>query len=416
VTSSPAGVITTTIPTATLTPTPTVIPEEPAPASTTISSSPSIYLPFIAIDLPPTPPPFTPIEKVLFCDSLSSSRTIPDNNINGINDWITIGDPRQIVDIDVMLNISHTWVGDLVVDLTHEDTGEAVKLLNRPGRPDSALGCGNNNIRAILDDEISSPAENKCASSPAAISGIYIPNQPLSWFDGLAMSGSWRINVSDRSASSTGSLNHWCIMASLSENPEPPAPTPPPDDFPSSRIISGVRGAPQSLPLDCESRSAVDWAQYFGVSIGELEFYNLLPHSDNPDKGFVGSVYGQWGQIPPNPYGVHAEPVAEVLRDFGLPAYAHRPLSWDELRAEVGNGRPVIVWIIDSISNGIPVYYTPSDGLHTIVARYEHTVIVTGYTSSLVYYLNGGTIYTVSVGQFLDSWSALDNMAITTRP
>jgi len=353
---------------------------------------------------------------VLFCDSLSSSRSIPDNNINGINDRITIDDPRQIVDIDVMLNISHTWVGDLVVDLTQEETGEAVKLLNRPGRAGSGPGCGNDNVRAILDDEISSPAENKCASSPAAISGIYIPNQPLSWFDGLSMSGSWRLNVSDRSASSTGSLNHWCIMASISENPEPPTPTPPPDDFPSSNIISGVRGAPQSLPLDCESRSAVDWARYFGVSIGELEFYNLLPHSDNPDKGFVGSVYGQWGQIPPNPYGVHAEPVAEVLRDFGLPAYAHRPLSWDELRAEVGNGRPVFVWIIDSISNGIPVYYTPSDGLHTIVARYEHTVIVTGYTSSQVYYLNGGTIYTVSVGQFLDSWSALDNMAIITHP
>ncbi len=336
--------------------------------------------------------------------------------MNGISDRLTINDSRQVVDIDVMLNISHTWVGDLVVELRQEETGQAVKLINRPGKSGSGLGCGNDNIRAILDDEISSPAENKCASSPAAISGIYIPNQPLSWFDGLSMSGHWRLNVSDRSATSTGSLNHWCIMASISENPAPPTPTPPPEDTPSSAIISGVRGASQSLPLDCESRSAVDWARYFGISIGEIEFYELLPHSDNPDKGFVGSVYGQWGQIPPNPYGVHAEPVAEILRDYGLPAFAHRPLSWDELRVEIANDRPVIVWIIDTIGNGIPVYYTPSDGLHTIVARYEHTVIVTGYTSSAVYYLNGGSIYSVPVGRFLDSWSTLDNMAITTRP
>jgi uncharacterized protein YvpB len=181
-------------------------------------------------------------------------------------------------------------------------------------------------------------------------------------------------------------------------------------------MINGVTGEPQSLPLDCESRSAVDWAQYFGVTIDEFDFYGLLPHSDNPDKGFVGNVFGQWGQIPPNAYGVHAEPVAEVLRDHGLQAYAHRPLGWDELRTEVAASRPVIVWIIDSISNGIPVYYTPSDGLHTIVARYEHTVIVTGYTASSVYYLNGDTIYSKPVGQFLDSWSALENMAITTQP
>jgi len=205
-------------------------------------------------------------------------------------------------------------------------------------------------------------------------------------------------------------------MASLSENPPPPTPTPPPVTLPSTAVISGVTGEPQSLPLDCESRSAVDWAQYFGVAIDELDFFSLLPHSDNPDKGFVGNVYGQWGQIPPDPYGVHAEPVAEVLRDLGLQAYAHRPLSWDDLRAEIAANRPVIVWIIDSISNGIPVYFTPLDGLHTIVARYEHTVIVTGYTASSVYYLNGDTIYSTPVGQFLNSWSALENMAITTVP
>jgi len=362
------------------------------------------------------PPVYTPPVKVLFCDSLPSSRYIPDNIIAGIDDILTIADPRQILDIDVLLNISHTRVGDLNVEIFHEDVDQSVKLINRPGREGSGYGCTNANIRAILDDEISSPAENKCASSPAAISGIYIPNQPLSWFDGHSMAGSWRLNVSDRASSYTGSLNGWCILATVSEDPAPPTPTPPPPQPPETAILRGVSGAVQSLPLDCESRSAVDWANYFGVSIDELDFYHLLPHSDNPDTGFVGSVYGTWGQIPPNAYGVHAGPVAKVLRDHGLEAHAHRPLSWAELRAEIAAGKPVIVWIIDSVGNGIPVYYTPSDGLHTVVARYEHTVIITGYTSSSVYYLNGDTIYSRSVTQFLDSWSALGNMAITTQP
>lgn len=415
-TLNPTEIITPVLTTVTPTSTPILTTEASISESTTISpTGVSIFLP-LTVKLLPPPPPFIPPVNVLFCDSLASPRAIPDNNVDGIDDMLIINDPRQIVDINVMLNISHTWVGDLVIELNQEQTGQSVKLLNRPGRAGSGLGCGDDNIRSILDDEISSPAEDKCASSPAAISGIYIPNQPLSWFDGSAMSGNWRLNVSDRSPAGTGTLNHWCIMASLSENPVPPTPTPPPVDLPSSAIIHGVTGEAQSLSLDCESRSAVDWAQYFGTTIDELYFYSLLPHSDNPDKGFVGNVNGQWGQIPPNPYGVHAEPVAEVLRDFGLQAHAHRPMSWDDLRAEVAASRPVIVWIIDSISNGIPVYYTPSDGLHTIVARYEHTVIVTGYTASSVYYLNGNTIYSKPVDQFLDSWSALDNMAITTQP
>ena len=127
-------------------------------------------------------------------------------------------------------------------------------------------------------------------------------------------------------------------------------------------------------------------------------------------------MYGEWGHIPPNSYGVHAEPVASVLRSYGVSAYAHRPLSWAGLKAEIAAGRPVFVWIIGSVQNGIPVYYTPSDGQSTIVARYEHTVVVTGYSQDKVYFLNGDTIYTRSIGQFLDSWSALGNMAITTNP
>jgi subtilisin-like proprotein convertase family protein/uncharacterized protein YvpB len=352
----------------------------------------------------------------LFCRTFSSPRAIPDNDESGINDTLSIDEPRQIVDVDIRLEIPHTWVGDLVVELVQEQTGQSVKLINRPGRSGTGYGCGNDDIQAVLDDEISSPAEDKCASGPAAISGIYTPNQPLSWLDGVALSGSWRLNISDRSSTSTGGLKEWCIMAAVSENPAPPTPTPPPVDLPSSAVIHNVTGEDQELPLDCESRSAVDWANYFGVTIDELDFFELLPHSDNPDTGFVGNVYGQWGQIPPNPYGIHAEPVAEVLRDHGLQAYAHRPLSWDALRAEIAAGRPVFVWIIGNIINGIPEYYTPSDGLHTVVARFEHTVIVTGYTEDSVFYLNGDTIYAKSVEQFLDSWSALGNMAITTQP
>jgi hypothetical protein len=52
----------------------------------------------------------------------------------------------------------------------------------------------------------------------------------------------------------------------------------------------------------------------------------------------------------------------------------------------------------------------------TVVTPYEHTVIVSGYTQDTVTYLNGGNFYTRTINRFLDSWSVMRNMAITTQP
>ena len=419
----PAGILISATLTATPTPTATLVVSQtiPTPATTPVSQTEQtftltetgslVYFPLIYYHKIPIP-----AVKALFCTSLGAPLAIPDNSTSGVNNSILINDNRIITDLDVTLDVNHTWVGDLRIRLTHSESNTDITLINRPGYPASQLGCGNDNIRTILDDEITSAVENKCASSPAAISGIYQPQNPLIQLDGISIAGTWTLNVADLYPNDTGSLRNWCLVASISEAPPPPTQEPPLPPLPSQAIINGVTGRVQSLPLDCEARSAVDWARFFGASIGELAFFNNLPVADNPDKGFVGNVYGSWGQIPPNPYGVHAEPVAALLRAYGLPAYAHRPLKWELLKAEIAAGNPVIVWIIGSVDNGIPVYYTPSDGLHTIVARYEHTVIVTGYTNSSVYYLNGATIYSRSISQFLDSWSALGNMAITTRP
>lgn len=407
ITSTPTSTPTVTD---TSTPTPT-----PSPTLTpTPTPNPISFLPLVFRQ--PTAIPYHPPETVLFCDSLASPLVIPDNYWQGVSNSIYINDSRIIVDLDVWLEIEHTWVGDITVRLTHNDTGKSIDLIDRPGIPQSDQGCGNDNISAVLDDDISSSVENKCAFSPAAISGIYIPNEPLNTFNQETIGGSWTLQVADNYRNDIGKLNNWCLAAKISPYGQTPTPTAIPPASPPSVILNGIYGKDQALPLDCESRSAVDWAAYFGYSIGELAFFNRLPHSDNPDKGFVGNVYGEWGHIPPNSYGVHAEPVASVLRSYGVSAYAHRPLSWAGLKAEIAAGRPVFVWIIGSVQNGIPVYYTPSDGQSTIVARYEHTVVVTGYSQDKVYFLNGDTIYTRSIGQFLDSWSALGNMAITTNP
>jgi uncharacterized protein YvpB len=185
--------------------------------------------------------------------------------------------------------------------------------------------------------------------------------------------------------------------------------------FPPEASITDISGRFQALPLDCESRSAVDWAAYFEVEIDELEFFHSLPQSDNPDKGFVGDVYGAWGQIPPHPYGVHAEPIAALLRAYGLDAQAVRDFPLDALRLEIASGRPVIVWVTGQVAWGTPVPYTASDGDSTIVARYEHTVMVIGYNRHEVTILDGARVYTRLWSDFERSWGVLGNMAVIMR-
>jgi subtilisin-like proprotein convertase family protein/uncharacterized protein YvpB len=375
----------------------------------------SIHLPLI---YKPSEPPVPPIgsSKILICSDDSSN--IPDNNPAGVTDTVTINDARFIDDLEIRLNISHTWIGDLSIGLTHNETGTAITLINRPSPTGDENTCGEDNIMAILDEDITLPAHRECASSPAAISGIYFPKESLAAFDMESISGNWNLSVSDLDSGDSGNINQWCVAATLKDAPVPPEPPPPPPDVPESALIPGVTGQGQALPLDCESRSAVDWANYFGKSIGELEFFNKLPVTDNPDTGFVGNVYGGWGQVPPNPYGVHSDPIADLLQDYGLPAQAQRQMPWENLQAEVAAGRPVIVWIVGSnpLKNGIPQYYLPDDGLLTIVAAYEHTVILTGYTANTVTYLNGAYTYTMDQKQFLESWSALGNMAVISQP
>jgi uncharacterized protein YvpB len=188
------------------------------------------------------------------------------------------------------------------------------------------------------------------------------------------------------------------------------------EDISTSYLISGVYGYNQSHSLSCESRSAVDWAAFFGVSITENEFQSSLPRSDDPDAGFVGSPDGTEGQIPPNSYGVHAGPVAALLRGYGLSAKAVHGYSFDDLRREIASGKPVIVWVYGNVwAGGVPVNYLAQDGHTTTVVPFEHTVIIYGYDESSVWVLDGGMTYTRPNYIFQDSWGTLGNMAIIMK-
>ncbi len=203
------------------------------------------------------------------------------------------------------------------------------------------------------------------------------------------------------------------LASSLAASPVQAADSPP-----KKAYIRSVNGWPQRFNLSCESRSAVDWAAFWGVEISETKFLKKLPRSDNPNKGFVGQPSDPLGRIPPDSYGVHAGPVAELLREYGLQAEARNGIAWKELKMEIAAGRPVIVWVIGQMWKGNSVEYQASDGETIQVAAYEHTMLLVGYNSTSVRAIDAATglAQDYPLRNFLASWGVLGNMAITGGP
>lgn len=188
------------------------------------------------------------------------------------------------------------------------------------------------------------------------------------------------------------------------------------EDLPASASISGIKGSPQLYTLDCEAQTAVDWARFFGNRINHQEFIDRLPKSDDPEEGFVGFFNGPLGQLPPYDYGIHAPPVASLLRDYGLLASAVRDWDYENIKQEIASGKPVIVWIVNLPYDIITQEYTASNGNTTRVARYEHTWIITAYNMNVVTVVDSEWTYNVKISTFLERWEALGKQAIFFDP
>jgi len=115
-----------------------------------------------------------------------------------------------ITDLNVLLNLNHTWDGDLFISLTGP-TSTAVTLSNRRG------GSGDNYSNTVFDDE----ALVSIISGAAPFAGSFRPEQLLSAFDGLDAFGTWTLRVSDQAGADVGTLNSWGLNVSTSNVPEP---------------------------------------------------------------------------------------------------------------------------------------------------------------------------------------------------
>jgi lysyl endopeptidase len=151
---------------------------------------------------------------------------IPDNNPAGVSRTLNVNMAGSLADLRVYLDITHTWVGDLIIDLQHMDSATNVRLVNRPGLPAQGnFGCSGNDMDLTLDDQATLSIQNDCTAGPNPtqayqIGGEYFPNAPLAGFAGLPAGGDWRLTVSDNAGADTGTLNAWCLLPAVAGLPD----------------------------------------------------------------------------------------------------------------------------------------------------------------------------------------------------
>lgn len=142
---------------------------------------------------------------------------IPDNNPTGATSTIAVSDPRIVQDVDVTVNVTHTYDGDLTLSLL-TPAGGTVTLSARRG------GSGDHFRNTTFDDE----APTAISAGSAPFTGSFRPETPLSVADGLPASGNWRFRVVDQAAQDVGTIDSFTLV--LTHPPEACAPSgaPPP--------------------------------------------------------------------------------------------------------------------------------------------------------------------------------------------
>jgi subtilisin-like proprotein convertase family protein len=132
----------------------------------------------------------------------TSGGAIPDDSAAGLVSTINVPGPGVVKDLDVRVNINHSWVGDLRVDLTGPD-GTTVRLAEHPGGPDNG---GQNFVNTVFDDE----AATSISAAAAPYTGRFRPqNDQLERFNGKSQQGDWTLRVRDLFEGDTGILGSW---------------------------------------------------------------------------------------------------------------------------------------------------------------------------------------------------------------
>jgi subtilisin-like proprotein convertase family protein len=118
--------------------------------------------------VPPTPTDVITHEN-------TTATQIPDNNETGIKSVINVPEGGTVKRLTVNVDITHTYIGDLLVEIHHMGTG--IVLHNQTG--------------ASMDN--------------------IVKEFTLSDFNNMSVSGEWTLVISDNAGQDVGTLNSWSV-------------------------------------------------------------------------------------------------------------------------------------------------------------------------------------------------------------
>jgi subtilisin-like proprotein convertase family protein len=118
----------------------------------------------------------------------------------------------KVVDVDVTIDLSHTFNSDLIIML-ESPQGSRVVLSSRNGFQ------SDNFINTTFDDE----AEKPLSSGTAPFTGRFQPDDALAELDGELATGEWKLWVYDAFDQDGGTLNSWSLTFTRTIGPEPAA-------------------------------------------------------------------------------------------------------------------------------------------------------------------------------------------------
>ncbi len=137
------------------------------------------------------------------CNSFASTDTpvgIPDSSGAGVNSVLNIGTTSEITDVNVTVNITHTWDSDLILTLT-SPAGTSVVLSFRNG------SSGDNYTDTVFDQE----GGTSITTGTAPFTGVFQPEEDLSVLYGEFSGGDWTLNVSDNAGGDLGTIDNWTL-------------------------------------------------------------------------------------------------------------------------------------------------------------------------------------------------------------
>ncbi|MGE3165754.1 MAG: proprotein convertase P-domain-containing protein [Planctomycetota bacterium] len=129
-------------------------------------------------------------------------------------DTITVGSSDLIMDLEVALSLSHTFVGDLDVDLS-SPLGTVVRLHDQGG------GSANDLNLLFADNGVlngTAPYDCGCTMQPSGVNGA----GSLMDFAQEPAAGPWTLSVTDNFALDDGLLQRWCLRVPVACSLLPP--------------------------------------------------------------------------------------------------------------------------------------------------------------------------------------------------